>query len=73
MSSVTLSSTGNMTARTGLRPRLTRIGGTLRIYLLDARCSRYANLEFSSESVQYYVPPMRSLPFSPPFANIESD
>eukprot|EP00976_Prorocentrum_cordatum_P007459 148775-Prorocentrum_minimum.AAC.1 len=27
----------------------------------------------STESVQYYFPPMRSLPFPPPFTNMESD
>eukprot|EP00959_Pyramimonas_sp_CCMP1952_P269984 5644467-Pyramimonas_sp.AAC.1 len=62
-----------MCTATILRPMLTSIGGTSRVYLIDARCSRYEDLEFSTESVQYYVPPMRSLPFSPPFANIESD
>eukprot|EP00976_Prorocentrum_cordatum_P049962 1008107-Prorocentrum_minimum.AAC.1 len=29
-----------------LRPRLARIGGTSRIYFLNARCSRYQDLEF---------------------------
>eukprot|EP00976_Prorocentrum_cordatum_P014229 284437-Prorocentrum_minimum.AAC.1 len=42
---------------------------------LFARCSMSEVRGFgnSTENVQYSFPPMRSLPFPPPFANVESD